>query len=60
LHNRNSPTDFENKLMVAKGERLDREGWTGEFGLAYTQCGIWNDKPMGTCCIAEGTLLNIL
>ena len=36
------------------------EGWTGGLGLAYEHCGLWNDWPMGTCCIVQGTLINIL
>ena len=35
-------------------------GWTGDLGLAYSHWGRWNDWPMGTCCIAQGTLPNIL
>ena len=35
LPNRNRLTDFENKLMVMKGDRLG-EGWTGGLGLVYT------------------------
>ena len=34
---------------------------TGGLGLEYAHCGtLWNDCPMGICCIAQGTLLNIL
>ena len=36
------------------------EGWTEGLGLAYAYCGIWNDWPMGTCCIVQGTLCTIL
>ena len=32
--------DFENKLMVTKGDRL-QEGCTGSLGLAYSHCGVW-------------------
>ena len=24
------------------------EGWTGNLGLAYAHCGVWNDSPAGT------------
>ena len=30
------------------------------FGIAYAHGGVLNDWPKGTCCIAQGTLLNIL
>ena len=33
--------------QVGRGER-----WTGGLGLAYAQCGIWNDWLMGTGYIA--------
>ena len=35
-------------------------GWIGGLGLAYAHCGIWNDWPTETCCVAQGTLPNIL
>ena len=35
-----------------------RKGWTGDLGLACTHCGIWNDWPTGTCCIAQRTPSN--
>ena len=35
-------------------------GWTGDLGLAYAHGGTWNDWPMGTCCIAQRTLPNVL
>ena len=56
LQNRNRLTDFENKLMVIKGDRCGK-GWTGGLGPPYAQWSIWNDQPTGTCCLA---LLNIL
>ena len=59
LQNRNRFTEFENKLMVTKGDRWGG-GWTGGLGLAYAHCGIWNDWLMGTCCIVQGTLPNVL
>ena len=42
LQNRNTLTDFENKLMVTKRTGLG-EGWTGGLGLAYAHtvvCGM--------------------
>ena len=50
------------RLAVTKGDRWCGEGggWTGILGLAYAYCGIWNDWPMGTCCITQRTLHNIL
>ena len=36
-------------------------GIAGGLGLEYAHCGtLWNDCPMGICCIAQGTLPNIL
>ena len=59
LPNRKRITDFENKLMVTKGNR-----WYGgrnwEFGLAHAHCGVRNDWPTGNCYIAQGTLPKIL
>ena len=37
-----------------------RDGWPGGLGLTYAHWGIWNDWPMGTCCIAQRTQPNIL
>ena len=34
LQNRNRRTDFENKLIVTKGDER-QEGWTGDLGLTY-------------------------
>ena len=59
LQNRNRLTDFENKLMATK-EEGGGEGGIGGLRFAYSHCGIWNDWPIGTCCIAQGTLPNIL
>ena len=53
-------TDFENKLMVIKGDRQWGEGSTGDLRLAYAHCGIWNDWSMGTCCIAQRIPPNFL
>ena len=60
LQNRNRLTNFEHELVVTKGDRFREKGLTWGWGLAYAHCGIWNDWPTGTCCIAQGTLLNIL
>ena len=35
-------------------------GMDGGWGMAGAHCGIWNDWPMGTCCMAQRTLPNIL
>lgn len=35
-------------------------GMAWGLGLAYPHSGIWNDWPLGTCCIGQGTLPNIL
>ena len=48
-------SDFK-KLMVTKG---DRGGIDWEFGIGM-HIEVWNDWPMGTCCIAQRTLPNIL
>ena len=37
-----------------------REGWVAGLGLAYANCGIWNDWPMGICSVAQGSLPNSL
>ena len=42
--------DFANKL-VNKADGL---------GLASALCGIWNDGPVGTCCMAQGPLPDML
>ena len=47
-------------LWLPKGTGGGGLGWTGSLGLAYAHWGIWNDWPVGTCCIAQGTLPNIL
>ena len=31
---------------------------TGGLGLAYAHCSIYNDWPVGTGCIVQGTLPN--
>ena len=46
LPNRNRITNFENKLIVIKGDRWGGEGWTGSLGLVYAHLSIWNDWPM--------------
>ena len=50
--------DLEKKFTVTKGDRWG-EGWTGGWRLACAHSGLWNDWPMGTCCIAQGTLPSI-
>ena len=44
LVNRNILADFE-KFMLTKGDGVKGEGWTGDFGLAYAHCGVWNGWP---------------
>ena len=59
LQNRNRLMDFKNKLMVTKKERRGRRlNWGLGFDM-YTYC-IWNEWSMGTCHIAQGTLLSIV
>ena len=48
-------TDFGNKLKVTKGEGMD---WGFEIGKCTLL--IWNGWPTGTCCVAQGHLLNVL
>ena len=48
----------ENKLMVQSGQA--GEGWIGGLGLAYAHYCICNGWSIETCCIAQGTLPNIL
>ena len=54
------PQTLKNLLlpMGTGGGGWDR--WTRSLGLACAHCGIWNDWPVGTCCIAQGTLRNVL
>lgn len=40
--------------------QVREEGWIGGLGLAYVHCAIWNDWPMGTCCMVQRILPNIL
>ena len=40
LRNRNRLRDFDNKLMVTKGEPMWEEGHISSFGLADTHCNI--------------------
>ena len=51
MQNRNRLTDFGNKLMVTKGDR-----WNWPMHTVIP----WNGWPVGACCIAQGTLPNIL
>ena len=40
--------DFENKLIVTKGDRYGEwGGWTRGLRQAYAHSGIWNDWPTG-------------
>ena len=59
MQNRNRLTDFENKLMVTKGDRCRGQMDWG-LGLAYAHRGIWNDWAMGTYCLAQGTLYSVI
>ena len=34
------------------------QGWTGGLGLAHAQGGAGNGWSLGTCCRAQGNLLN--
>ena len=47
------------KRIVTKVDRWE-EGWIESLGLAYAHYDIWNDWPMGSYCIAQGTLHNIM
>ena len=42
------------------GKGVGREGWTGGLGLAYAHYCMQKGWSTGTCCIAQGTLPNIL
>ena len=35
-----------------RGQVMEEE-WTGSLGLAYARWGMWNDWPMGTCCVVQ-------
>ena len=50
--------EFENKLTVTREDEW-REGWNGGMELAYAHNGIWNNWPMGTCCIVHRELHTI-
>ena len=53
-------TDFDNKPMATKGERW-QGGILGVWDWnMHTNVHIMNGCSMGICCIAQGTLLNIL
>ena len=45
--------DFENRLVVAKGEGV---GWLGSLGLTDTNYCLWNGLAMRSCCVALGTM----
>ena len=59
LQNRNRLTDFENKPVITKVEVVGVRKIC-ELGMAYAHYGMWNSWSLGTCCIAEGNLLNSL
>ena len=56
-----SETDSQTlkNLSLQKGTG-GREGQTEGLGLTHAHCGIWNDWPTGTCCVAQRTAPNIL
>ena len=54
-----SPT-LKINLWLPKGTRGGRQRWTVGVGLGCAHWGIWNGSPIGTCCIAQETLPNIL
>ena len=47
-------------LWLLKGTNEGRDGLRDGGGLVYAHHGIWNDWTMGTYCVAQGTLPNIL
>ena len=47
--------DWENRLVVAKGER-EGVGWTGSLGLIDADCCLWHGLAMRSCCVALGTV----
>lgn len=51
--------DFANKL-VNKADGWGGDGLGRGLGLASALCGIWNDGPVGTCCMAQGPLPDML
>ena len=61
LQNRKRLTDLENEFMVSGGEEW-REVMSGSLGRTCTYCCISNGhfKLARTCCIVQGTLLNVL
>ena len=57
----NRETDSQTLTTKLWLPKENRQGvWTEGLGLAYALCGIQNDWPMGTCCIAQRTLHNII
>lgn len=44
---------LKTNLCLPKGTSV------GVDGLGFSHCGIWNDLPKGTWCIAQKTLPNI-
>ena len=51
---------LKTNLWLPKHDRSLGEGWTEGLGLAYAQCGIWNDWPIGNCYIVQESQSNIL
>ena len=47
--------DLENRLVVAKGERVG-VGWIGNLGLIDADYCLWNGLAMRSSCVALGTL----
>ena len=51
--------DIDFKLTLPKGTG-GGGGSTRGLGLACTHYCVWKDRPMGTCCLAQGTLPDIM
>ena len=54
----------ETDSQTLKNLRLPKVGGGGRDGfriwIGYTHRGIWNNWPLETCCIAQGTLPSVL
>ena len=57
LQNRNRLTDFENKVMITKGDRCGLMVCGLEIGI-YILC-MWNDWLVGPWCLAQGILPSV-
>ena len=55
LSTENKVMDWENRLVVAKGEGQG-VGWFGSLGLIDTDYCLWNEIAMRSCCVALGTM----